>query len=87
MPDKTDLSADVQALRADLGRLKDDLRSMGGSLADDARNRARSAKDAAADKLDGSVGAVQNQIEDRPFTSVLIAFGVGMLLGKLLDSK
>jgi len=30
------------------------------------------------------ISSVENQIEERPFTSVLAAFGVGILLGKLL---
>jgi ElaB/YqjD/DUF883 family membrane-anchored ribosome-binding protein len=85
--EKSDLSSDVEALRADLARLKEDLRSMGGSLADQARGSARSAKDAATAKWDDSVSAVHHQIEERPFTSVLVAFGVGLLVGKILDSK
>ena len=36
MPEKSDLSSDVEALRADLAQLKEDLRSMGGTLADHA---------------------------------------------------
>jgi ElaB/YqjD/DUF883 family membrane-anchored ribosome-binding protein len=28
---------------------------------------------------------VEQQIEERPFISVLVAFGIGLLIGKLLD--
>jgi ElaB/YqjD/DUF883 family membrane-anchored ribosome-binding protein len=32
-----------------------------------------------------SLDAVEHQIEDRPLISVLVAFGLGVLVGKLLD--
>ena len=31
------------------------------------------------------VAAVEQQIEERPFISLLVAFGIGVLIGKLID--
>ena len=50
------------------------LRGRIDEIADDARTHSRQAMDDLAD-----------HIEERPLTSVLVAFGVGVLLGKLFD--
>lgn len=44
----------------------------------------RLAQEAGARGREG-VSAVENHIEGRPFTSVLAAFGIGIVLGKLLN--
>jgi ElaB/YqjD/DUF883 family membrane-anchored ribosome-binding protein len=31
------------------------------------------------------VAAVEQQIEERPFISVLLAFGIGLVIGKLIN--
>jgi ElaB/YqjD/DUF883 family membrane-anchored ribosome-binding protein len=31
------------------------------------------------------VAAVEHQIEERPFISVLVAFGIGLVIGKLIN--
>jgi ElaB/YqjD/DUF883 family membrane-anchored ribosome-binding protein len=31
------------------------------------------------------VAAVEQQIEERPFISVLVAFGIGLVIGKLIN--
>ena len=60
--------------RAAVGRATD----RAGEVWDDAANEAsRRGRE--------GVAAVEHQIEERPFISLLVAFGIGVLIGKLID--
>jgi ElaB/YqjD/DUF883 family membrane-anchored ribosome-binding protein len=59
--------------RAAVGRVTD----RAGEVWDDAANEAsRRGRE--------GVAAVEQQIEERPFISVLVAFGIGVVIGKLI---
>jgi ElaB/YqjD/DUF883 family membrane-anchored ribosome-binding protein len=59
--------------RAAVGRMSD----RAGEVWDDATNEAsRRGRE--------GVAAVEQQIEERPFFSVLVAFGIGVVIGKLI---
>jgi ElaB/YqjD/DUF883 family membrane-anchored ribosome-binding protein len=60
--------------RAAVGRVSD----RAGEVWDDATNEA-------GRRGRAGVAAVEQQIEERPFVSVLVAFGIGLLIGKLID--
>ena len=90
------LRADMEALRKDLGSL---LAAVGDGATDEFRSRGRRAR-GAAERAGATIGeaaeeaqrrgaeglaALEQRIEDRPLGSVLIAFGVGLLIGKLLQ--
>ena len=73
--DITNLSAAIKELTSDT--VHDQIDSLKGRidrLTHDAKNQGRQALDDLAD-----------HIEERPVSSVLIAFGVGILLGRLFD--
>jgi ElaB/YqjD/DUF883 family membrane-anchored ribosome-binding protein len=60
--------------RAAVGRMTD----RAGEVWDDATNEAsRRGREGAA--------AVEHRIEERPFISVLVAFGIGVVVGKLIN--
>ena len=60
--------------RAAVGRVTD----RAGEVWDDATNEAsRRGRE--------GVAAVEQQIEERPFISVLVAFGIGVAIGRLID--
>jgi ElaB/YqjD/DUF883 family membrane-anchored ribosome-binding protein len=80
---------DLAKLRSDIANLSNALKELtsetvheridslrGGidRLTDDAKLQSREALDGLADR-----------IEERPLTSILVAFGVGLLLGRLFD--
>ena len=52
-------------------------------------DRASEVWDDATNKASGrgreGVAAVEHQIEERPFISVLVAFGIGVVIGKLIN--
>ena len=99
------LRDDLDALKADLGVLKDDLRTFAadathtarhgasevrvraGQAAAALRDKGRAAYDAAKEKGEWAKDQVEGQIQDHPFTSVGIAFGVGILIGALIARR
>lgn len=102
---ESELKREMEALRADLAKLREDfggvadaLKEAGHKKADgvregladllhSVREELRSVLDQGKDKGKKSVEAVENQIEQRPLTSLLTAFGVGFVLAKLLDRR
>jgi len=85
---------DIEALKQDFAALRKDVAALMSSLGDAASAQKQRAYAAAGEKAEqikerGAkvVRSVEGEIESRPLTSVGIAFGVGFLLGKLLDRR
>jgi len=83
--------AETKALKADIERLKNDLSELAKSYRAEGERRAQAGVDSAKDKYgelrDEAMRRKQDlgsEIESRPFTSVVAAFGVGLVLGKLI---
>ncbi|MBI5016750.1 MAG: DUF883 family protein [Deltaproteobacteria bacterium] len=92
------LRADMTKLRGDLAGLAEAVKEAGGrkvegardslsDLVEGLREELKSALDLARDRSKRSVESVEHTIEEKPFLSLLTAFGVGVLLGKLLDRR
>lgn len=81
------LADDMHALRADLKALKDDFKHLASTAVDEGKTRATAAKDTAALQLDKSVEATRHAVEERPLTSLLIAAGIGALVGIVVARK
>ena len=77
--------ADIERLRADVKALSEDLQSVLGKNAEAfgerARARARQAQEAAGEMRD----RVAEEVADRPFVSLGVAFVVGLVFGRLLS--
>ena len=93
-----DLSKDVAALRADLDALRGDLGQILGTLKAKTGNRAETELDLLRRRLERLAGEVQSsgratarrveeQIEERPFASIAMAFAVGLMVGRLFDRR
>jgi len=92
------LKEDFGQLRTDMADLMQTLVDATKSEAGDARKRLEDeASQRLAQMRDGieearrqgerAAATVEQKIEDRPFLSVVGAFGVGLLVGKLLDGR
>lgn len=92
------LKADLGTIKDDLGVLIRDAAQTGKTVAGEVRDRAgeaaehlkvkgRAAYDSAKAKGSAAKEAVETHIEDHPFASVGIAFGVGLLVGALLSRR
>jgi ElaB/YqjD/DUF883 family membrane-anchored ribosome-binding protein len=90
------IESEFDTVRDDLTKLSNDIANLAASLKDGATDAAREQLAVARDRFDAlteqarsrgeeQLEGLADAIEDRPLTSVLIAFGVGIILGRLLD--
>ncbi len=90
------VEGEFDTLKDDLGKLRADVSNLSSALKDVTSDtvreqveiiRARIDSIAVDAKLQGraSLDDLTGRIEERPLASVLIAFGVGVLIGKLFD--
>ncbi|MCB2101325.1 MAG: hypothetical protein KDE22_10675 [Rhodobacterales bacterium] len=86
--------ADTTNLQEDLSRLRADIESLSRTVKDIAADRGaegvRRVKETAEKVREGASEAqlrVEAEIANRPLTSVLAAFGVGMLIGRLVQRR
>lgn len=85
-------SPETEALKKDMEKLRQDLSALAEAVKNSSRQHAREGMDAARAKFDearreaaGQAEQVGDQIKERPFTSVLAALGIGLLIGKLIS--
>jgi ElaB/YqjD/DUF883 family membrane-anchored ribosome-binding protein len=84
---------DLGALKRDLGRLMDQMKSgaidgaseTAQNLLSQLNERASDLYESASDQGDRSVKAITRQVEERPITSLLVAFGIGLIASRLLS--
>lgn len=83
------LKSDVATLREDMATLIDTMKAagmeQGREAYDRAYSRARQAGERVRERAGEAYGVVGREVEDRPLTSVLVAFGTGFVVGMLLD--
>ncbi|GIL39763.1 DUF883 family protein [Roseiterribacter gracilis] len=88
--------SEFDTVRDDLTKLSDDIANLAASLKEGATDAAREQLAAARDRFERLTDEARTRgeehlenlaatIEERPLTSVLIAFGVGIVLGRLFD--
>lgn len=85
------LRSDVAALRKDLASLVSTLKDVGieegQNLYERTAERAKHTRDEARRRASNTYGALEKEVEERPLTSVLTAFGTGFMIGMLLDRR
>lgn len=75
--------SEVDVLRADLDRLRKDV----GALSQSARRKSNQRFEAGVGKASERLRDWGGEIQARPVTGILAAFGVGLLLGKLVSRQ
>ena len=78
---------DLSALRRDIGGLSDAVRTAGGQKGEAAYERVRERGEALRQQGEDVLDRVGHRIDERPTTSVLTAFGTGLLAGMLLNQR
>ena len=78
---------EMDLLKSDLARIKDDLGMMAEHVTGRARAGASVARDHAQTRFNDYHDSVEQYIEEKPLTTVLAAFGIGLLLGKIFSLK
>lgn len=84
-PSNQELQEQMDALRKDFSDLTGTLKEMSASYAKDGQARVKDAAEEAQKQVKDSLGRAQSEVEQHPFSSMAVAFGIGLLLGKLLD--
>lgn len=81
------LRDDLDKLRDDVSHLTETLKNMASTRGNEAYDRLRQTADQTRTRVRDTANAAAHQVEERPLTSVLIAFGVGLLLGIIFDRR
>jgi ElaB/YqjD/DUF883 family membrane-anchored ribosome-binding protein len=84
---------DLATLKRDFARLMEQMKSgaidgaseTAENLLGRLNERASELYDSMSDRSERSVKAISRQVEERPITSLLVAFGIGMLASRLLS--
>ena len=78
-----ELKAELAAMKEDLSRLQEDLRSFAGTLVDQGKEKAVAAGETISDNVEAGLSSARDYVEERPLTMMLVALGVGVLLGRI----
>lgn len=74
-------------VKADLSALRGDVAHLVAVLGQEAKERVGNAAETAKKYGKQGVQVAEHQITEHPFASVAVAFGAGLLLGRLLNGK
>ena len=92
------LREDLNALRADIGSLAATIKGMMGNATRSAGTAAEESIDELRERLErladearlrgrAASETIQRQVEERPLTSLLVAFALGMVISRLFDRR
>jgi len=88
---EADLHEDLHAVKEDLRALKEDFKNLATDAVEKSKASTKAAvnavKDNATEQFDRSVTATRQAVEERPLTSLLIAAGIGALVGAALTRR
>lgn len=79
-----DIQQDLEALRDELRTLARDIRQTGEQQAREGAAEARETYEDIRGEACARVQQISSEVEARPFASIFAAFGIGLLLGRLL---
>jgi ElaB/YqjD/DUF883 family membrane-anchored ribosome-binding protein len=82
-----DLKADLSNLQSDLSSVVETLKKLATQVGEQNVGRAQKATAAAKQQISDASATAEHAIVERPFASVAVAFGIGFLIGKLLDRR
>lgn len=85
--DNSALREDIEAIRNDVGKLTGDMRELTKDRVRTAKTEARDAAGRIRDRGAVVTGELSRRIEEQPLLSTAVAFGIGMLIGKLIARR
>lgn len=83
--DTENLKEELAGLKADVTRLTDIIKKMSRDTAVHGRERAKRGAERAKTQVEETLDAFESEIGERPLISIVAAFGIGFVIGKLLD--
>lgn len=85
--DMENLRGDIDDLRADLSAVAATLKNLGMEQGREAVDKAKEVRDKTRRQASAAQAKLEEEIEARPLTSVLGAFGIGFVIGRMLDRR
>lgn len=79
-----DLKRELETLRKDFGKLVDSAKSASTAQAQSGVDAAKDSAERLRGHARDTAASLEEEIKARPYSSVFAAFGVGLLLGKIL---
>lgn len=80
-----ELRAELNQIQKDVAALTETLKKLGADRGQEGVDAVKRAAAATERQAKAAVQSVEEQITERPFPSILVAFGLGFFVGKLLD--
>lgn len=81
------LREELETLRGDIARLGETVKTITERSARTGVERARARAGQAREQVEDWTEQLGQHVEERPYGSVMMAFGLGFVLGKLLDRR
>lgn len=79
------LRAEIATLKSDLGNIAETIKRMSGEAVDEGREQLKDKARRSRNQAKDTWHAVENEISERPATSLAAAFTVGFIISRLLD--
>jgi len=83
--DLKELKSEYASLKSDIAQMSETISNLAHGGMDEGRRKIRSAAEKSRHQARESWGVVEQEIEERPITSIAVAAGIGFVLGKLLS--
>ncbi|HLY57290.1 MAG TPA: hypothetical protein VKS60_17130 [Stellaceae bacterium] len=82
-----DLQAELRQLRADIAKISETVGGLARQGASDAAGKAKASLDAAVDHARSHVNDIAETIQEKPLSSAVTAFGIGVIFGMLFAAR
>ena len=82
-----DLQAELRQLRADIAKISETVADLARQGASGAADRAKASLDAAVSHAKSHVNDLAETIQEKPLSSAVTAFGIGVILGMLFAAR
>lgn len=80
-----ELQDQLETLRKDFSELTQTMKTMTSDYAKQGQDKLKAKADYAQEQARDSFYKAQGEVETHPYTSMAVAFGVGLVIGKILD--
>ena len=85
--DSNDDKADASQFEDDIEQLKTDFKKLSETIVGLGRDGVSTVQSGGAEKLSAWRGAIEGQVQERPFVILLGAFGLGLVVSRLIDRR
>lgn len=80
-----ELQEQLNALRKDFSDLASTMKNMTAEYAKEGQDKLKDTADKVQRQATDSFNKAQGEVEAHPYTSMAVAFGIGLVIGKILD--